>query len=427
MDYLLSFFSYCLPCFPNLSIPSIKINKIKFKILKLLGEGSYSFVYLILQQSSARSLASSTQQYSSSSLFALKKIKCLYGNQDEIYKKSLIEISNYKKFEKLKNPHLINMITYEILNDYDGSKSIYIVLPYFENSLQDKINNHLLNNETFYDESDGIEILKIFIGICRGVSVLHNYKSKVRKKRRVKNSSNVFDQTTPETETLLNDDENEIQVGSNEVQGISDDNDDDNDDDDDDEDDDEDFGNESQRNSFNLNSLVEPSPYGHFDLKPSNIMMSPEGLPVVSDLGSCKPARTIIKNKQQALNMTDFVQQYCSLPYRAPELFQIDINQEIDESVDIWSLGCILYSILFNYSPFEKLEIEQGGNLSFIIQKGKFEIPKINDDNDNDNHKYSQGLIKLIQNCLKINAKERPNINELLESSLKLLRNQEEN
>uniref|UniRef100_A0A915MG29 Protein kinase domain-containing protein n=1 Tax=Meloidogyne javanica TaxID=6303 RepID=A0A915MG29_MELJA len=42
-------------------------------------------------------------------------------------------------------------------------------------------------------------------------------------------------------------------------------------------------------------------------------------------------------------------------PYRAPELFTCEVGMEIDESVDIWSLGCVFYALCYFVSPFDEL------------------------------------------------------------------------
>lgn len=50
----------CMSCFP--SSPNLTINHRSFKILRLLGEGGFSYVYLV--------------QDTSGALYALKKIRC---------------------------------------------------------------------------------------------------------------------------------------------------------------------------------------------------------------------------------------------------------------------------------------------------------------------------------------------------------------
>lgn len=356
MDSVLSICGLCLPCFPTLSSPSITINNHAYKIIKLLGEGGFSYVYLV-----------STRTQSSQSYYALKKIRCPYGIQDESFKNALKEIKNYHRF---KSPYIISSIDELIQLEGDGSKNVLILLPFFEKSLQDIINELVLSNS----KMDQDEILRIFIGICRGLKVMHKYK---------KTSAN---------NTRLDEDEQDVLLPVSE-----------------DDDFDESNGND---NSLQMQELV---PYAHHDLKPANVMLSAEGLPVLCDLGSCSRARISVRSRQQALMVQDFAQEHCTLPYRAPELVDVATNAEINEKTDIWSLGCLLYCCCFGYSPFEKLEIEQGANLNLAILQGKYQIPP-------DNGGYDPKVIGLIKKCLQLKPEARPDIDQLLDEALEVAR-----
>ena len=122
-----------------------------------------------------------------------------------------------------------------------------------------------------------------------------------------------------------------------------------------------------------------------------------------------------MKNRQQALTVQDFAQEHCTLPYRAPELVDVATNAEITEKTDIWSLGCLLYCCCFGYSPFEKLEIEQGANLNLAILQGKYQIPA-------DNGQFDPKVIELIKKCLQLKPENRPDIDELLNQALEVAR-----
>lgn len=352
MDLLLYTFSKCFPCFPNLSSPSVTINNAKYKIIRLLGEGGFSYVYLV-------------SKGSSNSLYALKKIRCPFGG-DESFKMALKEIRNYHRFTSSKTPYIIQSIDESVVDELDGSKTIYIILPYFEQSLQDIINRNVLNNTSMPEE----EVVRIFIGICRGLQAMHKYKT--------------YGTGVEEEEDAL------LLPGT---------------------------AGEEDEGEFTMNGgeMLEMIPFAHRDLKPANVMLpSTDGIPVLVDLGSCSKARIHVRSRQQALSLTDFAQEHCTLPYRAPELLDVATGTTIDELTDIWSLGCVLYACMYGFSPFEKLELDEGANLNLAISQCKYNIPNSGE--------YSEGLKNLIGKCLKLKSSERPTIDEILEEALQLLR-----
>lgn len=75
----------------------------------------------------------------------------------------------------------------------------------------------------------------------------------------------------------------------------------------------------------------------------------------LQDFGSARPARVTVQNRQQALAVQEDAEAHCSAPYRAPELFDVPSQCQLDERMDVWSLGCLLYFIMYGASPFEKV------------------------------------------------------------------------
>lgn len=357
MSFCLSIFSCCLPCFPDLSAPYVLLNGTKYRIVKFLAEGGFSYVYLV------------TLKSNSNSQFALKKIRCPFGSKDESYKNALKEIRNYHRFANSKTPYIIQSIDEYIESERDGSKTIYILLPYFERSLQDIINYNVLNDKKMEED----EIIRVFIGICRALQVMHKFK---------RTSGSAIGIGDEEDDLLIPDNSDEEEEPLDDM-------------------------------SANDTELQELIPFAHRDIKPGNVMLSAEGLPVLVDLGSCSRARIQIKNRQRMLSMMDFALEHCTLPYRPPELLDVEINSEITEKADIWSLGCLLYACCFGYSPFEKLEIEQGANLNLAISQGSYTIPA-------DNDGYSPELMEIIRLCLQVSPESRPSVDELLEKALQL-------
>lgn len=352
MDLILSAVSKCLPCFPDFLAPQVLVNGTKYRILRLLGEGGFSYVYLV------------SQKNNSNLLYAMKKMRCPYGSNDASFHDAMREIRSYHLFAPIKTPYIVHTIDEAVVSEPDGSKTFYVILPYFKQSLQDVINYNVLNEVTMDQE----EVLKVFIGVLRGIQVMHNYKH-----------------TGADADDEAGQDENEAMLPLGE----------------------DDVG------ALDSTEMQELCPYAHRDIKPANVMLSAEGLPVLVDLGSCAKARVLVKSRQQALALTDFALEHCTLPYRAPELLDVATNAQITELTDIWSLGCLLYCCCFGFSPFEKLEIEQGANLTVAIALGKYVIPA-------DTKGYSPQLMDVIRKCLVLDPTQRPTVLELLNTCLDL-------
>lgn len=97
--------------------------------------------------------------------------------------------------------------------------------------------------------------------------------------------------------------------------------------------------------------------------------------PILMDLGSLVPSPTPITSRSQAIAVQDQAAEHSTMPYRAPELFDVKTGSIIDTKVDIWSLGCTLYACLVGKSPFEMRSDETGGSLSICILGGDWRFP----------------------------------------------------
>ncbi len=126
----------------------------------------------------------------------------------------------------------------------------------------------------------------------------------------------------------------------------------------------------------------------HRDLKPENILLDKELNPKICDFGWT----TKVQKNESRLT-------FCgTYEYMAPEIFE---NDEYNKSVDIWSLGILLYEMFHLQSPF-------AGKSAFKIYRNIVEEKislKRNLDSD---------AVDLILKLLRNDPKKRPNIQQLL-------------
>ncbi|GAB5589045.1 Serine/threonine-protein kinase env7 [Umbelopsis nana] len=362
-------------CFP--AHPAIKVNGRTYRIIKLLGEGGFSFVYLA-EDGSGR-------------LFAMKKIRCTFGT--ETVDEALKEVEMYKKF-----PHrnIIKVLDTCTTKEPDQTKAVYIFLPFYrKGNLQDAINHNNLN-KTFFSEK---EMLSMFRDVCKAVKAMHTYKVK----ESISHSGDSGISEEDEAEQADIDQERSSQALLTEEQ-----------------EEEPATVNVSSTETENVGEIV---PYAHRDIKPGNVLIADDGkTPILMDFGSVARARVNITNRQVAIAQQDLAAQQCSMPYRAPELFDVKTDSVLDEKVDIWSLGCTLYAMAYGQSPFEANMNEQGGSMALAVLNGQFRFPT----DPQLERLYGQGLRDYISWMLSINPSQRPDIHQVIERAEQLLQNASE-
>lgn len=140
--------------------------------------------------------------------------------------------------------------------------------------------------------------------------------------------------------------------------------------------------------------------------------------PILMDLGSLAPSPTHITSRSLALAVQDEAAEHSTMPYRAPELFDVKTGSTIDTKVDMWSLGCTLYACLTGKSPFEARSEESGGSLSMCVLGGDWRFPDEGPQRGKQKataeDTISEGVKDVVRRCLKVEPSERPDVDELI-------------
>ncbi|CAH1122615.1 unnamed protein product [Ceutorhynchus assimilis] len=143
-------------------------------------------------------------------------------------------------------------------------------------------------------------------------------------------------------------------------------------------------------------------PIQHRDLKIENFLISAEGTIKLCDFGSAtseifRPDLTWSANQHSSLE--DSLAQFTTPMYRAPEMVDTWSNHFIGPPVDIWALGCILYTLCFMKHPYDD-------SAKLRIINGNYTIPP--------DPKFSC-FHDIIRGCFQTNPEHRLTITGILE------------
>jgi len=156
-------------------------------------------------------------------------------------------------------------------------------------------------------------------------------------------------------------------------------------------------------------------PLAHRDIKPQNVLLGENQHPVLLDFGSVVDITNIDKNSKDFKHTYQEECDVMSTPsYRPPELFDLKgvfEDKVIDQRVDIWSLGCLLYTMAFRINPFD-LELLRGANLRMAVHSGKFTFPS--------DSLYSDEFHKFISTLINVDPQERPFIDDVIHTTERL-------
>ncbi|XP_063621140.1 cyclin-G-associated kinase [Cydia splendana] len=144
-------------------------------------------------------------------------------------------------------------------------------------------------------------------------------------------------------------------------------------------------------------------PIAHRDLKLENFLISNEGTMKLCDFGSAttdvySPNPSWSANQRNMLE--ENLAQFTTPMYRAPEMLDTWDNRKIDHAVDVWALGCILYTLCYMQHPFED-------SAKLAILNGNYNL--------NPNDQRYKCLHEIINGCLTVSPEQRLTISGVLE------------
>lgn len=87
--------------------------------------------------------------------------------------------------------------------------------------------------------------------------------------------------------------------------------------------------------------FIQPLPKTHTQTQPENVLLQSDGLtPVLIDFGSMAAADRRVAGRSDALLVQEDAAMHSTMPYRAPELFDVASDAVLDARVDGALCGC---------------------------------------------------------------------------------------
>ena len=140
-------------------------------------------------------------------------------------------------------------------------------------------------------------------------------------------------------------------------------------------------------------------PLAHRDIKIENFLLQGDTVKLC-DFGSCTAGGKVYETRKEILDEEEIIQKYSTMMYRAPEMVDLYSGQLVCELVDVWALGCVLFTLAYGKHPF-------GDAGTLHILSGKYTIP--------DARKYSERIPSIVAFMLVKVVAERPTVPQCLE------------
>ncbi|XP_061996807.1 uncharacterized protein LOC133714660 isoform X1 [Rosa rugosa] len=139
-------------------------------------------------------------------------------------------------------------------------------------------------------------------------------------------------------------------------------------------------------------------PIAHRDLKAENLLLGPDGLWKLCDFGSTSTNHKRFEKPEEMGIEEDIIRKHTTPAYRAPEMWDLFRRELINEKVDIWALGCLLFRICYFKSAFD-------GESKLQILNGNYRIPEL--------PTYGSSITDLIRDMLQASPDDRPDITQV--------------
>ncbi|KAL5969463.1 Cyclin-G-associated kinase [Taenia solium] len=142
-------------------------------------------------------------------------------------------------------------------------------------------------------------------------------------------------------------------------------------------------------------------PIIHRDLKIENILLSESFTIKLCDFGSATTetfAPTVAWSAVERGRVQESLEKVTTPMYRPPEMLDLYLNYPINEALDIWAFGCIMFYLVCGYHPFED-------SAKLAILNANFNLPPCDIG--------FEPFHNLIRQMLLVDPTQRPNINSI--------------
>ncbi|VDO03637.1 unnamed protein product [Rodentolepis nana] len=142
-------------------------------------------------------------------------------------------------------------------------------------------------------------------------------------------------------------------------------------------------------------------PIIHRDLKIENILLSESFTIKLCDFGSATTETFIPNISWSAVErgrVQESLEKVTTPMYRSPEMLDLYLNYPINEALDIWAFGCIMFYLVCGFHPFED-------SAKLAILNANYNLPPSDSD--------FEPFHNLIRQMLLVDPTQRPNINSV--------------